>query len=252
MRNTLRFQLDLAWLDIKLYVRESVAVLWTFVMPIVVIVGFGVFLPKFVKIYYGPIIVPGICTVMLLSSSLMGSLGVLVETREFGVYQTLALMGAKPIDVMVMYLLSRGVLSFLMVCVLLLLGAIFFPMQIKMPLGDIVLLVLATALGSFMLFNLAITMSLFFKSGSTAHVVGLSLAGVMIFLGGCYFDVAFLPARMRMLAYLTPVYHLNELFRIQVGASHRPLESFLVVIAYSAILLITNLLFFNTRRRRHD
>jgi ABC-type transport system involved in cytochrome c biogenesis permease component len=253
MKTTANVILPLAWLDIKLYLRESIAVLWTFLMPTALMLGMGLFLPAGAKEAIYPTIIPGMCTIVIITAALIGVTALVVDTREAGVFETLKLLEIGPREVLGMYIVSRGIMCAIMVVIVFALGIALFPVShFILSAYTITLFFMTIFLGVILFFNMALAIGVFFRSAPSAHVAGMIVSSVLIFAGGCYFDMGELVPSLRFLVMLMPSFYLNNLFSVVLGQTQDVVESALILAIFTVGLTTFNMLFFNSRRRRFD
>lgn len=185
--------LKLSWLEMKLYMRHSIAVWWTFCVPIIILFILGIFLQDTMKEYYGPILIPGLCTTVLLSSSIMGLMPYLVSMREARVYEILLLLGMNRIGILSANIISRSVLSVIQIVILFILGAIFFPGYGMIQILQGLPLILGTILfGVLLFFQISAILSMFAKTGTGANTLASVVFYPLILFGGCYYDISVL------------------------------------------------------------
>jgi ABC-type multidrug transport system permease subunit len=245
--------ISLTWLDLKVYLRQSIAVLWSVIVPFGMLVVGGIFFPADLKQSYGPIFVPGICTLVIISSSLMGAASPILESREARIFEVLKIYRITPVYVCLAYVFSRGILSSLIVTLFFILGSVLFRLGHAVEIvKQLPLLVLTVMIGVFLFFNIAMAFVSYVKSGAAANAVGSLISTIMVLLGGCYFDVAYLPKSLQVVSYTLPSYHINSILRGILGAGQPSDYSFHLLSAYVALFLATNIRYFNPRHKRHN
>ena len=236
-----------------MYLRESIAVFWTFVFPFVWILGAGVFMPEDVKKMMVYVLVPGLCTLVMVTTGVLGTIFTLIYYREARIYETINLMGMAPLEIVAAQILSRALISVINAVGLLVTGVLLFKamtwLQLLFALPQIVGVVI---LGVLLFFNLSILLSMLFKSPPTGYWVAMMLATVLIVLGGCFYDAALLPPAMSRFSYYVPSYHLNELLRSVIGAGRNTGEHMCVLLLMVIVLCMINCNFYDVRHKHRQ
>ncbi len=242
----------LAGLELRLYSRYSVAVWWTFILPLIILVISRFRMSELTREYYSSLLIPGLCTYVVLTTSLMGSASYIIGMREFRVFEVLGLLGLKKSDIQLGLLLSRGGVSSIQCVVVMLTGMLLFSIA---PHGwhwvRLVLLPIGSLLCVWVVFEISLLVSIYIKTAQAATATATVLLYILIMFGGCFFDIAVLPTYIIGLCYVLPSYHITNIWTWFLGEETHVLDSFLLLVVYAMMLRVINVHFVDTRHRCH-
>lgn len=252
MKNIISRVIELAILDLKLYLRLSIAVLWTFIVPILIVLGSGLLLPEQAKVAFGLVFIPGMCALVVITATTLGTITPMIDAREARIYEVLSLFGMGSHEIYAAYLVNRGIIATTILIIVYILGWLLFPVEIHIPLIiQIISLMGGAVLGTILFFNMTISFSMMFKVNTSAHTVASLLVGIMVLAGSCYFDPFVFPVWTHRLIYANPVYQLSELFRSAFGATGCLPDSIAILLLYIGMFSLINIGYADIRHRRN-
>jgi ABC-2 type transport system permease protein len=228
----------LTFTELKLFLREPMVVLFVFLLPAGLLLGFG-FQPGSgdaektlggqTPAEYIAALGVGIA-LAILGLSVLPS--VLSGYREKGVLRRLATTPVRPVYLLVAQLLLNAAAAVLVVAVLVVAGGLLFgtPVPERFP-----AFVAAVALGMAALFAIGLLVSAVAPSGKAGNAIGMVLFFPSMFFGGVYIPRESMPRVLRDIGDYTPLGATLKTMRdAWMGADPRPAQ-FAIMAAYAVI-----------------
>lgn len=236
--------------EMRHYFRLSGSVGFMFIVPVIPIVLVALLMDNTTKEVYAPIFVPSLCTTFLLSLSFMGGGPYIIQMKQARVYEVFDLLGMTSNQIQFGIMTNRCLLCFAQLSVILLASNLAFSLLSGAEvLFSGIKFVGATLLVSIVFFQISLTLAIFIRNREKARVVARALIYILIPLGGLFFDVTMLPDWMTALAYISPTYNANVLFKSALNGNENIVASIAILVVYcqGATLLNTLLLDFRSK-----
>jgi ABC-2 type transport system permease protein len=205
----------LAWLEVKLFVREPLAAFFTLVFPPVLLMVFGgIFgnapLPEYGGFGFVDASVPAYTTLVIATSALLSLPTSVAGYRERGVLRRLQVTPLSPIAVLGAQTAVVFVMTVLGTVSLAAVALAGFGLRCA---GSAVVLAGAFVLSCVSLFAVGMALAGVVTSVRLAQAIGLAVFYPMIFLSGAAIPRDLLPAGMRRAAVVLPLTHAVTLLQ---------------------------------------
>jgi ABC-2 type transport system permease protein len=202
--------------ELKLALREPMAVFWTIAFPLLLLVIFGL-IPAFKQTHDGyqglsilEIYVPILILLMLGLSSFYMMPTTLATYRQQGILRRLRTTPAGPARVLAAQLLVTLASEAVMVAMILLLGRLAF--DIPFPLAPGIWVIVALLAGAVTL-SLGLFIAAVAPSPGVAYAGGAILFYPLMFFAGLYVPIQSLPAALQHISHATPLGAADEAFQ---------------------------------------
>jgi ABC-2 type transport system permease protein len=202
----------LAVMELRLFFREKQAVFWTFLFPVLMIWLFGVMFgkQKVAGMTFSDAYVPSWIAVNLLTTALYTIGTTLTSYRQTGIlrrYQATPLRAWAILGSHTVYGLLVFVISALVIVAF---GAFAFQLDMPKYVGSTLA---ALALSVLALFPFGFFMASIAKNARSAAAISSLLLNIMLFLSGATFPLQMMPAFIRHVAKVLPLYYVIDLVR---------------------------------------
>ncbi|XCB29014.1 ABC transporter permease [Arcanobacterium hippocoleae] len=225
-------------IELKIYLRQPLYLLFSVVMPAV---SFGIFGSIYKDASYGGLdffaaYIPGFCVIILFATGVFNVANQVVSEREHGIYRRLSVTPVSMLRVMCVVVLKVFLVSVLSFILILLLA--FFVFDITPPaLWFFVPAFLATVLVALVF---GFTFGALFDKTNQFSAAGMAIFTPLILLSDATLPLQVMPGYLKTIAQVNPLYRLNLLLRAAWDpASHAVSSgSLLESIAVLALLLM--------------
>lgn len=198
-------------METLLYLRERMAVFFTFFFPLFMLVFFGSIWGKY-PAYYG-MLVPMLIVMTAFSNGLFTMGYTLTHYRETGFFRRICLTSVDTAEYIYGLALSR--LLMVTVQALVLVGILTFILRFSIR-GGAVAVAAVFLLGTLAMFAVGMLVSVLARSGESALAICNFLFTPLMFLSGGFIPISVLPSLMQKVARVSPLYHfihsLQDLF----------------------------------------
>ncbi|MEW6525002.1 MAG: ABC transporter permease [Bacillota bacterium] len=205
----------LLWTELKLYLREPLAALFTLAFPSLMLLLFGSIYGNEPSPFFGglgsvDVSVPGYTALMIATTGIMYLVNVNVSYRERGVLRRLRATPLPPLclllaQVGVVFMVTVIGMTALVVLARSLYGLRFF--------GNVTHVVAGFVLSAVSFYALGFVLAGFLPTIRTAQATTQVLFQVMIFLSGALIPREILPPRVQQAAQVLPLTHVVNLLR---------------------------------------
>lgn len=239
--------IKLTYIDMKLYFRNTVAIFFTLVFPLLMLVLFGgIYGNEPTEIFggYGSVdlTVPGyIATIVIGTTAFMGLPMDLSTQRQLGVLRRMRATPLHPGIVLASKMISNLIISFIGMALLVIAGRIIFQSYLPVNWPTVLLGILLISIS---LYALGLAMASLVRSANAARAVSFAVFFPMMFLSGGTLPGQFLPEAMRLVGKALPLtYSVNLLHDLWFGQGW-DLTAVLVLAGFMAAGIIISVRFF--------
>lgn len=162
------------------------------------------------KLTYVDYLIPGIIALSIMQMSLMQIIFTIVGYREKNIFKRLQTTPIKSIDFILSQVVTRLIISFMQVAVLVVIALLMFHVNIN---GSYWLMSLATILGSIVFIAMGIALSGIAKTQNTAAPLANIVMMPMMFLGDVFFPASTMPDWLGNLVQYLPLNYLAHAMR---------------------------------------
>jgi ABC-2 type transport system permease protein len=225
----------LAWLEIKIFVREPLGVVGTIVVPVLVFLVLGRIagrealrnpnMPRFVSLD-----LPIFGALLIAANAVLSLVTIIAIYREGGILKRLRATPLRPHTILGAHVLVKLFFTGLSVTALLLAGRRYFPLGADGPLLSFTLAVLLTTVS---ILSLGFLIASVVPTARFAQPVASLILYPMIGVSGLFAPVEALPAAVRMVARAVPFTYAVSLLR---GIWHG--EGWLLHLGDAAVLVV--------------
>lgn len=203
-------------IELKLFIRQKESLFYTFAFPLICLLIFaGIWgrIPGYVNI-----LTSGIAAMIALNIAVFGTGLVLSFYRQYGFYKRLVITPIRELTYIVGLVITRLIVLVLVINLFLLLAHIIFDFS---PKGSVLHFNLMMLVGTLSLTALAVfIVSLGHNQSQIIQVANL-LFFPMLFLGGTFYSLDYLPIILKVIAYIFPYTYLVQ------GLSHITKDGYL-------------------------
>jgi len=206
---------SLAWVGMKLFVREPLGAFFTLIFPVILLLIFGVVFGNQSSGASGDVgfvdaATPGYVALVIATSGLL-SLGINVaRSRELGILRRFRVTPLRPSAVLVAEIAALFVVTTIGVGMLLVTGKALFGLHCA---GGPAPLAAAFVVSCATVFALGMALASVVASARSAQAVGMTVFYPMIFLSGAAIPRALLPAGVQRAAAVLPLTHVVTLLQ---------------------------------------
>lgn len=159
---------------------------------------------------YLDFLVPGIVALSIMQMSLMSIIFTIVGYREKGILRRLQITPIKSHEFTLSQIITRLIISFLQVLILILIAINFFHLTLS---GSYWLIMLLTIIGSIIFIAMGLSLSSVAKNQDTAAPLANILMLPMMFLGNVFFPVNTMPQWLQNIVQYLPLNFLSDALR---------------------------------------
>ena len=239
--------IKLTYIDMKLYLRNIVAIFFTLVFPLLMLVLFGgIYGNQPVEIFGGfgsaDITVPGYIATMIIGTTAFMSLPMdLATQRQLGVLRRMRATPLHPGMVLASKLISNLIISLAGMALLVGAGRLIFHTYLPENWPAVLLGILLISVS---LYALGLAMASLVRSANAARAISFAVFFPMMFLSGGTLPGQFLPDAMRLVGKALPLtYSVNLLHDLWFGQGW-DLTAVGVLIGFMAAGIILSVRFF--------
>jgi ABC-2 type transport system permease protein len=229
-KEEIKGSLFIALKDLKMYYFKPPNLSWGIMFPIVMALAFILRNPSGVKD-----LASGLIAMSILFAATSAEAIVIVFERRTKTFERLLLAPLSLQGILFGKVIGGVIFGFLMSSIFLV-GSVIF---LSVPLSNIVFLLIALILSAFVFSVLGTLVSVAVKEIFDAMTLANFFRFPMIFLGGVFIQVSFLPSFLHPLAYVLPLTYSVDLIRFFITGSYdlvHPAISVVVLIFYSIVL----------------
>jgi ABC-2 type transport system permease protein len=206
---------SLAWIELKLFIREPLGAFFTLIFPVVLLLVFGAVFgnasttatgePGFVDAA-----TPGYVALVIATSGLLSLAINVARYRELGILRRLRVTPLRPSAVLIAQMTALFVVTTIGIAMLLATGTAVFGLRCTGGAGP---LAAAFALSCATMFALGMALASVVASARAAQAVGMAIFYPMIFLSGAAIPRELLPDHIQRAAVILPLTHVVTLLR---------------------------------------
>lgn len=207
--------LKLAWVELKLFLREPIAAFFTLAFPLMMLFLFGSIYGNKPSSFFGgfgsiDISVPAY-TAMIIGASSLLSLGIAVSTyRETGVLKRLKATPLRPQTILGAQVAVIYLMTALGMVLLIAGGKVVYGLRFE---GNPLSVFAGFTLSALSMFAIGFVLASVAPTARTAQVAGMVIFYPMIFLSGATIPREILPESVRQYSQLLPLTHVVTLLR---------------------------------------
>jgi len=153
--------------------------------------------------------IPGMIGFTIMTSCIYGSIERNTKFRKDGILRKMLTMPVTRTEWIFSKMIFMMFLSFISTTIILIFGIIVWGLTVHITLF-VIILIIAT---SFMFSGIGMIVGRFVKDEETADMAGGAITFPMMFLAGTFFPLDQMPAFLKTVAQLLPLYYVNEGFR---------------------------------------
>ena len=205
----------LAWIEFKLFLRDTGGAVVTLIFPMLLLILFGAVygnepVPEWGGYGLLDVIVPSLIGLIILMGSLFQFNVDMANDREKGILRRLKATPLRPRTILTSRVLRIFLTAVLGVVLLLLVGIGVFGLQFH---GNILSLIGGFLFSCVSLYAFGFLLASIMPNGRTAEGVAMILFFVMIFFSGVVIPFESLPANVLGVTQLLPLTHVNNLLK---------------------------------------
>lgn len=156
-------------------------------------------------------IVPGLIVIILMMTSAILTAGTISRERERGTFEQLVASPIKPYELMLGKLLAYAALSSVDVCLVVLVGTLWFGVPLR---GSVLLLALCSLLFLVGTLGIGLLVSAAIPNQRTATMIASTLTTLpSVMLSGFYFPIASMPRPVQLITTLVPARYFMDIVR---------------------------------------
>lgn len=211
----MRALLKMTWVEIKLFLREPVAMFFTLAFPLLLLFVFGSIYGNEPTEFLGgrgsvDMAVPGYIALIIGTVGMIGLPVSLASYREQGILRRFRATPLRPTMILGAQLLMQLLMSVIGVILLVVAGRLAFGLQLpSLPLSVVV----ATLISAFSFFALSFVLAGLLPTSRTAQAVGMALFYPMLFLSGAALPRQLLPDTLVSISQFLPLTHVVTLLQ---------------------------------------
>lgn len=239
--------IKLTYVDLKLYLRNTVAIFFTLVFPLLMLVLFGGIYGNQPTALFGgfgsaDITVPGYIATMIIGATAFMSLPMdLATQRQLGVLRRMRATPLHPGMVLASKLISNLIISLAGMALLVSAGRLIFHTYLPENWPSVLLGILLISVS---LYALGLAMASLVRSANAARAISFAVFFPMMFLSGGTLPGQFLPDAMRLVGKALPLtYSVNLLHDLWFGLGW-DLTAVGVLIGFMAAGIVLSVRFF--------
>jgi len=211
----MRAFLRLTWIDLKLYLREPVAVFFTVAFPPLLVLLFGVIYGNEPSALFGgrgsmDVSMPAYTAMVLGVVAFIGIPVTIAANRESGVLRRFRATSLRPVTYIAADVVSNLAMTLVGMGGLVLVGWALYRVRFEGHVGAVLAAVVLSALA---MFSLGYLIASLVPTARAAQVVGLAVFYPMTFLSGAALPLELLPEGVRRVSDLLPLTFAVKLLR---------------------------------------
>lgn len=202
--------LKLTYIELKLQLREPVALFFTLAFPVMLMALFGVIFGNDAEgslAGYGQVdlSVPGYIGMIIGTIGLLGIPVTLSNYRDQGILRRLRATPVQSGSILWAQVATQVVMAAIGVALLFIVGYTFFDLRIP---GGSLAIIPAVLLGAFSFFAVGFVLAGVMPTARTAQAVGMAILYPMLFLSGAAMPRLIMPETVQQIAALLPLTHV--------------------------------------------
>ncbi len=205
----------LTWTEIKLFLREPMAVFFTLAFPLMMLFLFGSIygnepIPDFGGYGAVDLSVPGYTAMIIANSGLLGLTISMASYREQGILRRLRATPLHPQAILVAHVIVQFLMALLGMVLLVIAGRLVYGLRFA---GNPLYVLAAFCLSGMSFSALGFVLAGLLPTARTAQIVAMALFFPMIFLSGATIPREELPASVQQFAQVLPLTHVVTLLQ---------------------------------------
>lgn len=214
--------LRLAWTDMKLYVREPIAMFFTIAFPPLLVLLLGMIFgnepsPELGGLGSMDIAMPAFTALIIGMIGLIPVPITITDQRSKGVLRRYRATPLKPLTFIAADVVCNLAMTFVGMACLLLVGALVFGVSFE---GSVLAVLVAVVLSALSMFSIGYLIASVAPNPRAANVIGMLVFYPMVYLCGTAMPTEFLPEGVQRLAEFLPLTYVVRLLRgLWVGGS---------------------------------
>lgn len=207
--------LKLSLVELKLFLRQPIAIFFTLIFPILLLAVFGAIYGNEQTEFFGghgyiDVVCPAFIGLIIAMTGFTAIPGVVASYREKGVLRRLKASPIRANTVLVAWILVYSLITIMGVVLMLLFGWAVFHLRFT---GNILLVAIFSLLSMVSIFSIGFIIASLATSVRTAEAVGMGIYFPMIFLSGATIPVQTMPGTMKKIVRFLPLTHVVELMQ---------------------------------------
>ena len=215
---------QLAWLEIKIFLREPLGAIGTLLMPVAVFLLVGRAMNRGGGVMRGPggaefqqSGLPVMASVFMVISAVISLVTIISIYREGGILRRLRATPLRPYTILSAHVLVKLLFTAISLTLMMLAGRRFYPAGMNAPVISFALALLFSTLS---ILSIGFIIASLVRTARFAQPVGALIFYPMIALSGVFVPVEFLPSGLQYVAKLLPMTYIVSLLRgIWIGES---------------------------------
>jgi ABC-2 type transport system permease protein len=210
----LRGLFQLAWLEIKIFLREPLGAIGTLAVPVFLYLFLGNMfsrgrpVPESVPfMHYG---IPTFAAVMIAINAVLSLVTIVAIYRESGILKRLRATPLRPSTILVAHVLVKLLFTAATLLLMVFAGKRYFPVDLHIPL---ISFTLALLVATWSILSIGFVIASIVSTARFAQPVGALVFYPMLALCGLFYPIARLPPAARALAHLTPLTYVVSLLQ---------------------------------------
>jgi ABC-2 type transport system permease protein len=208
---------QLAWLEIKIFMREPLGAIGTLVMPVFVFLLIGRSMNRGTgaplrtsQLEFLQSGLPVMASVFMAIGAVMSLVTIISIYREGGILKRLRATPLRPHTILTAQVLVRLLFTALSLALMILAGRRFYPAGLNAP---VLSFALALMLSTLSILSIGFIIASLVRTARFAQPLGALIFYPMIGVSGLFFPVESMPAAMQIVARLLPMTYIVSLLR---------------------------------------
>ena len=207
--------LRLTWLETKIFVREPLGAIGSFLVPVLIFVAMGRTLgPRLPKVpqtidfvYYS---VPVLSAIVILINAILSLITIILIYREGGILKRLRATPLRPVTILTAHVLVKLLFTALTLLLMVAVGKRYYSVDVHIPLVRFTIALLIAALSTL---SMGFLIASVVRTARFGQPVGGLILYSMVGLSGLFFPISAMSPRLQLLAKLLPLTYVVSLLR---------------------------------------
>ncbi|GAB6189393.1 ABC transporter permease [Marinitoga arctica] len=179
-----------------------------------------------IKAHYIDYLLTGVIAISLLSNGMFSVITVFGRYKRLNVLNRFILIPIKPYTFIIGLTLTRIILGFFSLVLLIIVSMIIFNLSIVINWPMYILLSFTSTIG---MMGFGLLFLFLFKKSDTAQNAATIFFSLMMFFSGIYFPIEFLPKLFKNISYILPIKYIVDSFRYISGINIMSFGTFVLI-----------------------
>jgi ABC-2 type transport system permease protein len=199
---------QLTWLETKIFLREPLGAVGTFIVPVLMFVLLGrliggrVLPPSGLAASYIRVGIPVLASVLISMSAVLSLVTIISIYREGGILKRLRATPLRPWTILSAHVLVKLLLTAITLVLMLLAGKRYYPVNLDVP---VVSFAIALLISTWSILSIGFVIASIVPTARFAQPIGAVILYPMIALSGLFVPVALLPPVLQPVARVLPL-----------------------------------------------